>query len=268
MASLPKLEARYTVTSGTTISVTETNGGGTFTVTITAGDYYFAALATQLAADITANATSTGTYTGTVSDDSDTAATGKTTLAVSGGGVTALAVTWTGSTGGTALRDILGFTANLSGALTFTSTNHGRLLWLPNVGRTRAMGPEPTSSALRLGIPMCDLVTTFAPSGASTRSAHNLTYHENLEFYCVSGVKTFRRLESVTNESFESFYEYAIKAGRPMRYYPARDTDGTYGPFVFGPDAGMLVVEPVNESWVNSVAAPFRVGPYEVFEYV
>lgn len=260
-----KLEGRITVGATANVDVTEIGGGGgPFTVTITAGDYYPATLCSTIGTLLTNNPSLSGTYTCSLSDDTD-ASTGKVTISATG--ITSFTLTWATSTS-QAIRDALGFTGNLSPtAASHTSANACPYLWLPNVGRTNAMGPEPISSSLRLGVPMMDYRLTRAPTGASKRLVSNTTYVESLEFHYVSGAKAAKRLESVTNESWETFYTTVLGGGKQIRYYPDRSSDTTYGTVVVenGADAA---AQPMNPQWTNQAVAHYRVGPLRVFEYV
>src|SRR3990167_10075953 len=125
MAEKPKLEARIPASVAMTVRVVEVGGGGTVTVTVVpalaAGNYLKSATAylTTIANALTNDATLAGTYTLTVSDGNDSA-TGKTTLAATG--ITSFTITWSDTTYGQRLADVLGVDDALdSGGLRYTS---------------------------------------------------------------------------------------------------------------------------------------------------
>jgi hypothetical protein len=223
MASdLAKLEGRLT-TGSTAYSMTVSeNGGGGVAVDVLAADtdYYptsTTSFLTTIGTALTASASLAGTYTATISDS--TSGTGKVTLAVSGGGVTQFAVTWTNTT----LRDALGFTGNLTGTTTYDSQSACPYIWLPNQRRTEPMVPEGYK-----GFPIVDTTITQSPSGHSVATYWATRYSNNLAFRFLTGNKVWRASESVTNESLQSFFETCIAPGNPVRYHYDRDVDATY----------------------------------------
>ncbi len=221
--ALPKLEARITVpTGGYSVSVTHTTpNAGPTTVTIPAGDYYLhstasggsASLFTTLAGQLTATMGKTYTVT---SDDNTDAGTGTTSIHVSG--VVSTAIAWTS----TALRDLLGYTADLSGAVTYASTNAALAMWLPTCGRAPGMAPVGSN-----GYPMTDATVTKSPSGKTRALVYNTVYVDTLGFSQLRGYKAWAYLETVGNESLESSIWPYYKTA-PVRYHADRATDGTY----------------------------------------
>lgn len=155
-----------------------------------------------------------GTWTLTLSDGDS--GTGKITIAWSGGTFT---VAWVD----TDLRDALGFTIDLSGAATYTGASACPYVWLPN--RRRWLPPTPEGN---LGIPVVDTTMTVSPSGHSKSLFYARRYVNKLWFRYLSGAKTWRAFESVTNESLQSFWETTIGAGLPIRYHHDRSDDATY----------------------------------------
>lgn len=261
---LPKYEARITVPTGG-YSVSVTDSGGTATVTLAAGDYYpnsSTALLSTFATALTSNSTLAGTYTCTSDDDTE-AATGRVTLSASGGGN--VSVTWSSTT----LRDLLGFTGNLSGATTYTSTGACKYIYLPNVPRAEPMAPDGSA-----GVAMTDSSVTVSPSGTSKILAYNTRYVNRLAFRMLTGRKTWTAAETYANESLESFYLATIAYGIPLRYHYDRATDGTYvTERVVQP--GAFAVSPAVGSWVGSTAsasalaaALWNFGPVDLVKYV
>lgn len=244
--ALQKLEGRITIASGTQLRITE-NGGSNIDVTITAGDYYLIQLLSQIGTDITAHASTVGTYTVTLDDTSDTA-TGKVTIAATG--VTVFTLNWTLSSLSTTLRDKLGFTGNLSGATTYTGTNQSRYLWLPNAGPVELSMPEPTATTQNFGAPETDLTFNTAPSGDSVRLYYNTIYSSIIRWQ-VLGSKTWITLETITNESFQKFYEDVIGKGVSFRYYADRSNDNLFWRLVVE-DAQSFKPVPRDPGWFGA----------------
>lgn len=201
-----------------------TNGGATWTVA--AGTYYLTTTNGANSPLTTTFKTALDTAIGgppvttiTIDDNTDSG-TGKTSIAFDGGAN----ITWTS----TDIRDYLGFTGNLSSGTLHVSTNHCRYLWLPNVGRTDTLAPEPTTGATDLGVRERDLTGSMSPSGYMVRLSYNTRYKDTFKWAFVQGKKAFIADESVTNESFEKFYEDVVGKGRPFRYHSDRSSDSVY----------------------------------------
>jgi hypothetical protein len=231
--ALPKVEGLLTVSGGSgsggawRLALTETGGAGVTPVNcdVAAADYYLSTASSGLLATIqTALTGSTGaaTYAVSISDDDETG-TGKVTISASGGSVTAFAISWTD----TAMRDALGFTGNLSGALTYTSTNASPYLWLPNCNRA-GDHPDPASGQSNFGRPVRDTSVTLAPSGVHTAFFYNTRYQSRIRFPCLTGRKVWKAVESTTNESYETFWTNTVGKGRRFRYHPDRSSDSAY----------------------------------------
>lgn len=259
--SLSKLEARITVpTGGYSISVTDS--GGTSSVTVAAGLYYLTSttsLLTTLVTALNADSTLAGTYSCTVDDDID-AATGRVTLAATGGGN--ISVTWTS----TVLRDLLGFTAGLSGAATYTSTKAAKPLFLPGVPRANPLVPDGHA-----GLLVTDASTTIAPSGESCVLVYANRRVDSLEFRFLLGRKTWTVYETYVNESFESFWANNVALGAPLRYHYDRATDGTYVAI----RAATCAVFPATTAvanWCGNIAVGaatlWNIGPLPLIGYV
>lgn len=227
----PKCEGPIVIpTGGWSISVQEfTPNAGPVTVTVAAGTYYLnttnganSPLVTALKTALDGNATLTGTYTVSV-DDGSNSSTGKVTISATG--VTTFNITWTS----TDLRGVLGFTGNISGALTYTGDNQATYLWLPSVPRARILAPEPTTTTYQLGLRRVDLTRATSPDGRSVRMVYNTTYHDSFEFDFLTANKVFQSQESVVNESFEKFYDDVIGgSGLQFRYHRDRSDDSVY----------------------------------------
>lgn len=113
-----RLEAQIYVAS--TITASLSANGAPSTVSIAAGTYYISDLVTEFEAD------AGGNWTCTIST-TDLTGTGKVTIDTSD---RPFSVTWTSTT----LRDIYGFTGNISGvSAAQTGTNAAKGIWIPDV---------------------------------------------------------------------------------------------------------------------------------------
>lgn len=261
--ALPKYEGRFTVPTGG-YSMTVTDSGGTQTVTVlAAGNYYLNAATSMLSAigtALTANSTLAGTYTLTADDGSATS-TGKITISATGGGNPS--ITW-GSP--TTLRDALGFTADLSGAASYTGASASPYLWLPNVKRTNPMAPDGYS-----GLPVTDASFVMAPTGTSKVLQYATRYKDNMEHRWLLGNKTWIQHESVTNESLEKFYTTVMATGAPFAYFLDRSDDAHYV-YLRSTNPGEFTVAPELASFVGDrsagAATYWHFGPLAVIKFV
>lgn len=215
-ANLGKFEGRFTIpTGGYALALTE-NGAAVGTVTIAAGNYYLTSTTSILTTLTTAlDAAGAGTYTATISDaDSGT---GKVTLSASG--VSSFAITWTD----TALRNALGWTGNITGSTSYESQSASPYIWLPNQRRSEPPTPEGYK-----GFPITDATMTVSPGGSSHVASYSTRYATSFAFRMIAGNKAWTPLESVTNESFQTFWTATIGAGKPVRYHLDRDDNADY----------------------------------------
>lgn len=226
--ALPKLEQLITVpTGGWTFVLTESTGYAG-NVTIPAGDYFLTSVAAggtrSLLGELAHRMDVAGRfYTATVDDDADSSL-GKVTLRQGSSGVGfTFAIAWTD----TALRDALGFTGNISGTYTYTTTTHARYLWLPNCGRS-GDHPEPAVGQSNFGRPVRDTTRTVAPSGVSSAYFYNTRYTSRLRFGTLLGRKVWQGLEVTPNESFERFWLDGFGSGSRFRYHPDRASNSAY----------------------------------------
>lgn len=117
-----RIEAFFTVPSSITASVDA--GSGAQTVTWAAGSYTPTSFATYTASALTAQAPpAAGSWS--VSLSTGTTGTGLLTIARSTG---SYSITWTS----TALRDLMGFTADITSQTSVTATNQHAGLWFPD----------------------------------------------------------------------------------------------------------------------------------------
>jgi hypothetical protein len=253
----PKLEGRITVPSGGwVVSVQEfTPNAGPASVTVAAaGDYYLSSstsLLTTVAAALDANGTLAGDYTLALSST-----TGLITLSATG--VTTFNVTWTS----TALRDALGFTGNLTGALSYAATKQSPYLFLPNCGRAPADAPEGTR-----GTAVTDGTITMAPTGHSTRLVGATRYRDRLGFMQLDGRRTWTTYESTVGESLQTFWDGVLAEGYPFRYHPDRTVDATYLTYVAVDALFGFKPLPMVPGWTTSASSLWG-WETEVIEYV
>lgn len=256
---MPKLEGMITVpTGGWSISVTETPAA-TSSVTIAAGNYFPTSptsLLDALETALNADATLAGTYTVTIDDDTQTS-TGKVTIAASG--LTSFAITWTSP----ALRNALGFTATISGAATHTSPSASPHVWLPNVKRwSSTVAPDGYR-----GQPQTDGTVTISPSGMSKAIKYATRYIDVMEWRFVLGRKAWSSLETITNESYETFYGVAQGRGQPVRYHSDRTDDTTYSSYRHM-GIGSMAAVPSIPGFTAGATSLWNLGPNDLLAYV
>ena len=215
--ALPKIEARITVpTGGWDISVQEYGpNAGPVTVNIPAGDYFPNSVAAggtrslnaELKYQLDNNATLAGTYSVTTDDTTD-AATGQNTISATG--VTTFDITWTS----TDFRDRTGYAATLTGALTYLAPEQAEYLFLPTCGNA-----DPIYVRER------DLTITHAPSGSTKALSYNERRRERLTLVHLIGSRVRTSLETVTNESLQTFWSATVGQGIPIRFHTDRSDD-------------------------------------------
>ncbi len=222
---LPKFESRITVPVGGWAMLV-TDSGGTETFTIPAGYYYLTTLLAAIAAGLTGYGALAGTYSA-VADDDATASTGRVTLAATGAGN--ISVTW----GSNTLRDLLGYTGNLSGAATHLATDAPQPLFLSDVPIANPMVPDGSRGRL-----IANRTGTASPDGNVKVLRYGGRRVNAWEWRQMSGRKIWTQFETYDNESLESFWDYALAGGTPFRYHWDRSDNASYTPWVYmGPDA-------------------------------
>jgi hypothetical protein len=225
-----KLEALITIPTGDlSFDVTETGGGGaSATITLTAANTYYHSTAGSDTVDLAArlkallDAGLNGTYT--VSTDSSDGGTGKTTISVSGGGVSFFDVTWTD----TEIRDILGYQGDLSNGTSYTSGDHALGLWLPDCPHEQPFGVDDE------GWDEYDSANTQSPDGTVVSTVYNRRVANQLTWQAITASRTRTVDEATTNEAYQTFYKQCLTAastgftpGGPVRWYPDADVDGS-----------------------------------------
>lgn len=193
MSAGGRIEALMTIPAGVSASVTNSGGGAT-TVTITAGTYYITTLAAHFQAQLIAlRPPSTGTWAVTLS--TGVSGTGKITIDCTDG--VSWSITWTSTT----LRDILGFTANITTVTTAqTGASQARGLWLPAC-------PLNSDSDVKIAPRGSDHRNTVGPTGEVYGLVGNLFYrHKNLRYAYVPVHRAWTSKETTTNASWETFF--------------------------------------------------------------
>lgn len=229
-----RLDGRITVSG----SMTATVGAGT--ATITPSTYYL----TEFLAEVGSRfATASGTSC-TATCGSGENGTGLVTLTF---GV-AKAVTWVT----TALRDILGYTGDLSSGTTHVATTHVRNTWLPNCAYNSLNG---ITSAFR-GYRVADLRTAENAAGYVWNHMGQEKEVNWLRWSAVSRAKTWAANETTVNASWERFARDAIwgvaswgTPGGPLRFFPDAGS-ATYAQYTV---AGYTEIQPrpYHEGWAG-----------------
>jgi len=184
-----RIEARIYQPSNWTATVTG-SASGTATITASSARYPSDLLAAVAAAFSTTTG-DTVTVTGSLGESG----TGLVTIASSAN----IAVTWVS----TSLRDILGFTGNLSSGTPHLSTRPLRGVWLPNAEGAFPYGPGDE------GHTETDLTTTESPSG----DIKGLVYNSRVVLPSARWSHVPRRYarayaESQLGESFETWWKW------------------------------------------------------------
>lgn len=220
------IAAELTVPSGITIEATV--NAGTFTVTLTAGTYRtIFALKSQLQSDLNTQADVTSGIWAIGVDGTATGSTGQTTIAVTNG---TFSITWTS----TALRDLLGFTANVTTQTSATGVEHARGLWLPDCPLYLDSGDY--KSAPR----QTDLRQSVTPTGRAFGDVGNVRYrHRGLRYSHVATNKVWEAQALLGNESLERF---------------ALDTQWGQGHTWFAPSSRVVIYGPGNNTVGGSIA--------------
>lgn len=218
------LMSEIVIPSGVAISVTN-SGGGPTAVSVTAGTYRtLDTFLTQLETDLeTQRAPSAGGWTLSASVY-PVGATGLVTITTTQG--SAFSITWTS----TELRDLLGFTGNISSQTSATGGLYARSIWQPNApiyieGSTFESAPRAT-----------DLRQSVTPTGRAYGHVSNVSYRvRGLRYSHVPVDRVWQEAETVGNESLERFM---------------RDTQWGDGSSFFSPSSRIIVIDP-SGTWLG-----------------
>lgn len=183
--------AAITVPSGVTISATS-NAGGPTTVTITAGSYQsISTLRSQVATDLDSQRPITG---GSWQAGFTAGTTGLVTLQTSN--ASSFSITWTS----TDLRNILGFTADISSQTSVTASSQAKGYW-------QADCPLVVETGVSRAAPrVTDAHQTESPNGLVITHVGNVKYrHRGLSWSHCPKHKIWIIEEGTPNESLEQF---------------------------------------------------------------
>lgn len=227
MANNGKLEARITVpTGGWTITCTDAVGGPTGCV-LPAGTYYHSSDGSNSNTLSEALLTAINNLMGqtwTLALGAGESGTGLYTLGCDGATCT---VTFTD----TEIRDLLGFTGNLSASTSYVSPSAAQGLWLPSYGFQKKNGGTGGSW-------VTDQQSVKTASGHVYSVMGRKYRMTKITWPAETRAKCWTENETTTNESFETFLIDGIWGGAawgtsagPIRFYPDADTDATYGSF-------------------------------------
>jgi hypothetical protein len=219
-------------TGGWAMDVVGTASG---TATVPAGSYFLSSGVSggnSLVAAVKAaiEAVTSDTHTVTIADGEGDVS-GRCTID-SDIGIGSFEITWTD----TELRDVLGFEADgdLSGALTYTSTDHVKMAWLPGTKRISEYGPSDLGRAISNVRQQRTGDGNIKSIGGKVRREQSVQWR---------GVP-YKRMRVAgegagqANMSLEQFWLDSIQAqqsgatlGGLMRYYWDADADATYYEF-------------------------------------
>jgi hypothetical protein len=190
-----RIEGQMVVPAG--VSITATNSGGPTTVSITAGTYYPSELVAHLAVRLNAVRTPAN-WTATLSTGAS--GTGKVSINWTGSGTYSIA--WTAN--GTTLRDVLGFTADLTAitqGVASVSTKQARGLWIPDCPMNLS-GDVPRAPLIT------DAMPVVSPRGDVTVLVGNSMYrHVGVRYAHVLEAKVWEVAAAIVNASWETFWK-------------------------------------------------------------
>jgi hypothetical protein len=135
-------------------------------------------------------------------------------------------ITWTD----TDLRDVLGFTGNLSNAASFVGTQQARSLWLPNCPYNARV------AGLFRGYDETDLRTTESAAGHTFAFSGQRKVVNMLRWDAITLARSWIIGESTVSQSFQQFFRDVIfgeaawtaRPAGPIRWYPDAATDANY----------------------------------------
>ena len=229
-----KLESRITVPTATwTGTLVESVGAESNVFTIAAADYYHSSTGTgaadlaatlQTALDAASDA-GANNFNYTVTPSFGEAGTGKTTITFDGTGT--FSITWTS----TDLRDVFGWTGDVSAVTTTTSQNHARSIWIASRPLVSPWGNGDH------GTYETDANSTESNSGhANTLYSDKKRVLSFVEWSDIEAARTRVSNETTTHQSFEKFWldgilgqaTWTSSPGGPLRLTWDAATDATY----------------------------------------
>ncbi len=241
MSKRGRLETTLTIpTGGWTGSLNM--GGGAAGWTVAAGTYTITTLMTAFAAALTTAATEAITVTASLGESG----TGIVTIDRTAAG------TWTLTWVSTDLRTLLGFTGNLSGANTYTGTNHAQGVWLPDCPMAPKYGRADR------GHYESDMAQTVSPGGVVKTHVGNIRrVLPRCRWSHITRAKARAEYEPATGGSFETWWFQTqagqlsyFKPGAPVRLYWDADVSD-YDAYYLVWDKGGTEMEPSHEEWAG-----------------
>lgn len=213
-----RLEAQIRVpTGGWTGTIDDSGGGGALAWSVAAGTYYIDELLAALHSALNTAATTDTIY---VSISHGELGTGKVTIA----GTATFAIVWVH----TDLRDLLGYTGNLSGSSSYLAPNHARSIWLGDCAYKAPNEIYPWG-----GWPEADFRTVESAAGQVWAYVGQKKETAWLEWEAVRRARASKANEVVVNESFQRFVEDGVwgfaswgTPGGPLRFFPNADAGG------------------------------------------
>lgn len=244
-ADFPKLEGYVTIPAATTITVND--GGGAVAVTVPAATYKLTGAAGLLAAlqtALNAAALVNSDYVTSISDDSDTAATGKVTLSAGG----AFTVTTMSALLATALG-LASVTEWNSSAASHTSSLSSPYVFLPGCRRDPSLGPDGSN-----GLLVVSGSSTIADGGQMAVLVTGRRYRDTLGFSNLRGDRVHKHLCADDNTTLESFYELVVGNGLRFDYHADRSVDATFVSYR-SPSVGEFPARAVVPAWTSGAAS-------------
>lgn len=208
-----RLEAQIRIPSGGWTGTIDDSGAGAAVVwSVAAGTYFLPELITAFETALNA-AAPTDTLTVTIGNGE--LGTGRVTIA-SGGGV--FAIVWIA----TDLRDLLGYTGNLSAASTYLAPNHARSHWIAGCPYRAPNQVFPWA-----GWPVADFRSVESAAGQVWAFSGQKKEIAKLEWDAVPRARASKANETLVNESFQRFVEDGVwgfapwgTPGGPIRFFP------------------------------------------------
>lgn len=223
MSTLSKLESSITIDEGYTISVVD--AVGTHLIVLPAGQYYHSSIgdgSRTLAEELEYRINLTATATFTVSMSTA----GIYTISATGALV---GVIWTN----TILRDLMGYTTDLVDALSYTAPNQAQGIWYSS-----SLYQTLNGGGSWRGVIESDLQSVESASGHVYAVQGRRKRVNAVTFGSETRARTWQTSETVTNESFETFYTNCIlgeldwsQVCGPIRWYPDASDDAVYGTY-------------------------------------
>lgn len=219
MSKRGRLEAQITVpTGGWDLELD--NGTTSETVTIAAGTYYPTDFLITLDGELENAHGESYTVTGSFGE----AGTGLVTIANTE--PVNISITWTD----TPMRDLLGFTGNVSGSASHTGTRNMRGVWLPDCSMAAKYGPNDA------GHTESDMGQTISPRGdVQTMIYTTRVRNPSVLWSHVTRARARIQGETTVGSSFEQWFRYTqlgelsyFEPGAPVRLIWDADVSATY----------------------------------------